>query len=87
VRLLPTSIRLGLPYVSTHDGLPLTALGSASPSRLTADRADCRYLIEDLALGIYSSALGWSVVGYDTWPGVPSGPLGYTRPPPLDDTL
>jgi hypothetical protein len=46
-----------------------------------------RYLIEDLALGIYSSALGWSVVGYDTWPGVPSGPLGYTRPPPLDDTL
>jgi hypothetical protein len=41
-----------------------------------------RSLRADLTRGIFSSHLGWTLVGYDSWPGVPSAHLWYTLPPP-----
>jgi hypothetical protein len=39
-------------------------------------------LKDELLEGIYSSSVGWRSVGYTTWPGVPSGPVEYTKRPP-----
>lgn len=38
-------------------------------------------LVDEVLDGIYSSAPGWRSLGYVTWPGAPSPPLEYTRPP------
>lgn len=38
-------------------------------------------LVSELADGIYATAPGWHSLGYTTWPGEPSPPLEYTRPP------
>jgi len=41
------------------------------------------FLRKDLIKGIYSSQLGWQLVGYDTWPGIAGDPLEYTTAPPV----
>ncbi|NIR50057.1 hypothetical protein GWO43_16255, partial [candidate division KSB1 bacterium] len=44
-----------------------------------------KFVVEDLLKGIYSSAVGWRLVKYDTWPGVPATDYDYTRPPAAID--
>lgn len=39
-------------------------------------------LRDELISGIYSSHLGWALVGYETWPGVSGDPAGHSLPPP-----
>lgn len=45
-----------------------------------------RFVVEqirnDLIKGIFSSPLGWSLVGYNNWPGIAGEPTAYSRPPP-----
>jgi hypothetical protein len=65
--------------------------GSMNPLELTKrgyelilnrDRLRFRkYVVEDILFAFYSSAGGWSIVGYTNFPGVPGPLLDYTQPP------
>jgi Gluconate 2-dehydrogenase subunit 3 len=49
-----------------------------------AYRAEARFkyfVFWDLLMFYWSSSAGWSAVGYDSYPGVPAHPRGYTVPP------
>ena len=66
---------------------PFSELPAAERERVLASglegapAAELAALIDELLEGIYSSTPGWRSLGYATWPGVPSPPLEYTRPP------
>lgn len=66
---------------------PFSTLSAAERERVLASglesdsRAQLAALVDEVLDGIYSSAPGWRSLGYATWPGAPSPPLEYTRPP------
>jgi hypothetical protein len=68
-------------YQQPFYGLPLKdrdrILNSISPYGKPIQQ----FVVKDLLTGIYSSTLGWSLVGYFTWPGVAGPPHEYTKPP------
>lgn len=69
-----------------HDR-PFSMLSAAERERVLTSglerdsEAQLAALVEEVLEGIYSSAPGWRSLGYATWPGAPSPPLEYTRPP------